>query len=1091
MNSVAQGEGFVGRYVTYPDKTKDRRAEGGRRLNGVVRESRSDAPLVTIVTVCWNSAKTIEQTIRSVFGQTYHNIEYIIVDGASDDGTLDIIQRYEDQIDYFVSEPDEGLYFAMNKGLELAQGDFILLLNSDDWYTVDAVELLLDAKDYSGCDFVSALAQLIDETGAAVQTLRPMPFNDSQYIRMSVRHETMLISKNLYNRLGPYDTNYRIIADLELTRRLFKAGATHYELTQPLLNFRTTGVSSTENSKLLLETEQFLEAEFPFLNNKEKRQLADNWAIGPKRIIEICNAHIDKPKFVRACRALLADRKRYAGQEWRETDLSVIGATDQLTFPLVSVIIPFYAAEDYFCATLDSVLAQNLREVEVICVNDCAIDDTQTIVENYRRRDPRVRTLINQHNLGPGASRNKGVAAARGQYVLFLDADDTLPSDALQKLYDVATQFGSTMVRGAIKVGQGVHGQALTKEVVNYPCGVSDRIVPNVQLATMPELLRTTEGHTTYLYEADFVRAHPYPTDLRVGEDSLFLIRAICSAQAITLIPEIVYHYRANPLSAMNKFTSRMYFDALEWRTRAWKLLNDAGQQSVGENLLFNYWNKGFFDRISQQLPPPEIEMFFEALGRSFLQAGYPGAVGIRDPHLRSIFDAAVRKVEVSSKVAPNRRERLSGVSGRREASLRNLNVATLVLWDYGGAGQGSQRRVEALRRNGVNAEIYCVFKNTNKPHVRQAPLIHTLDIPDGDAAALNAVWRANAVVTEEDAPILLSRELFSKTGAIVDFDKMSPIIDRADIVHLHWVAGMLDYKKAPNYLSDKPVVWTLADMNAFTGGCHYSEGCEGFKRECRACPLLGGSDLAHEHWKTKKRAYDALQCLHIICPSQWLADRASESSLFRGRPIHVIPNALPVDRFTPTNKLIARHKLGLPFDKKLVIFGAANQKNARKGGDILAASMELLVASGRADNVEGVFFGSSALEIGIKGHNMGHVTNEEKLSLLYAAADAYAFPSREDNAPLTVAEAMLSGTPVVAFSVGNVPELVQHKQTGYIAHYEDAADFAEGLAWVLAQPRSTGALARSIRCRTAASAHNDPNRAARTHIELYRSIKQ
>ncbi len=1090
-NGMREKQGFVGRYVTYPDKAAGRKSEGGRRLQGSVRKSSPDAPLVTIVTVCWNSAQTIEQTIRSVREQTYGNIEYIIVDGASSDTTLDIIRKYEADIDYYVSEPDDGLYYAMNKGLELAQGDYILFLNSDDWYTPDAVKALVDARGYSGCDFVSALAQLIDGNGAPTQPLRSMPFDSSQYLRMSVRHETMLISSDLYNRLGPYDTEYRIIADLEFTRRLFKAGATHYELARPLLNFRTTGVSSTDNSRLQLETAQFLAAEFPFLNESETQRLADNWATGPHGIIAIALAHADKPEFVKACRALLADRKRNAGPEWRDIDLSAIGAADRLTFPLVSVIIPFYASENHIHATLDSVLGQTLREIEVICVNDCAIDGTQTVIDEYRRRDPRLRTVINQNNLGPGASRNKGVAAARGRYVLFLDADDTLPPDALQKLFDIAERLGSTMVRGAIKIAQGVHGQALTKEIVNYPCGVTDKIIPNVNLAAMPELLRTTEGHTTYLYDADFARAHPYPTDLRVGEDSLFLARAICAAPKITLIPNVVYHYRANPDSAMNKFTSRMFFDALEWRRRAWNLLTDVGQKSIGENLLFSYWSKSFFERLSQTLTPAETEKFFEALGRALEQAGYPGSEEIRDPQLRSIFDTAVREAKFASTRAPSHREKRPDDYGRNAPQAGHLEVATFVLWDFGGAGQGSQRRVEALRRHGVNAEIYSVFKKTSKPHVRQAPIIRKLGVSDGDDAELNKAWRTHAVVTEEDTRVLQARELFSKTGAIVDFDQMEPVFESADIVHLHWIAGMMDYEKAPIYLRDKPVVWTLADMNAFTGGCHYSEGCEGYKRECRSCPLLGGSNFAHENWKVKKRAYDELQNLHIVCPSQWLADRAAESALFRGRPIHVIPNALPVDRFQPTNKLAARQQLGLPLNKKLVVFGAANIKNPRKGGDILAASMERLAAPGRSDDVEGLFFGSSALDIGVRSHEMGHVSDEQKLSLIYAAADAYAFPSREDNAPLTVAEALLSGTPVVGFSVGNVPELVTHRDTGYIARYEDVSDFAEGLAWALDQPRSTDTLARSLRCSAAARRYNDPDRSAKAHIALYESISK
>ena len=121
MSTPHQIDRFVGRYTTCPDRTGKRQAEGGRRLHGKAENSEQASPLVSILTVCWNSAATIEQTIKSVGHQTYTNIEHVVVDGASTDGTLNILRKYESQIDYFVSEPDTGLYQAMNKALELAR----------------------------------------------------------------------------------------------------------------------------------------------------------------------------------------------------------------------------------------------------------------------------------------------------------------------------------------------------------------------------------------------------------------------------------------------------------------------------------------------------------------------------------------------------------------------------------------------------------------------------------------------------------------------------------------------------------------------------------------------------------------------------------------------------------------------------------------------------------------------------------------------------------------------------------------------------------------------------------------------------------
>jgi len=306
----------------------------------------------------------------------------------------------------------------------------------------------------------------------------------------------------------------------------------------------------------------------------------------------------------------------------------------------------------------------------------------------------------------------------------------------------------------------------------------------------------------------------------------------------------------------------------------------------------------------------------------------------------------------------------------------------------------------------------------------------------------------------------------------------------------LHWVAGMLDYPNLDTILGDKPVVWTLHDMNAFTGGCHYSEGCTGYRTSCQDCPLIeAGSSAAHEFWARKREGLSKIRNLHIVCPSQWLADCVKESSLLGDRPVHVIPNVMPVTRFLPTNKVVARLKLGIPVDRNYIVFGADSLANERKGGHILRESLHKLRDLGAADNVEALFFGASGLNVGIPSRNMGYVSDPDWLALIYAAADVFAFPSLEDNAPQTVVEAMLSGTPVVSFPIGNVPELVRHRETGYIARYADVDDFTTGLNWALAGHQSADGKIRGIEAHLDAFAHHEPDSVIQRHLDLFLNI--
>jgi|GEM_PF-204497 len=1081
---MAESNDFVGQYFRYPESRAGRLAEGGRRLKNITQESRTGEPLVTVVTVCFNSAKTIEQAIRSVLGQTYSNIEYVIVDGASSDATLEIIRKYETRIDYYVSEPDDGLYYAMNKGLELAQGEYVLFLNSDDWYTLDAVESLVKAKDYSGCDFVSALADYVDEKAGATKTLRAMPFDSSQYLRMSIRHETMLISKEIYNRIGPYDTQYKILSDREYAARLFDRECTHHEVHRPLLKFRTTGVSNTNRELLRTEQDLILANEFPFLSPDERRRLNNHADATPETFVTIANSHLEHPKFVKACRAFLVDHKANHGKKWQSANTNDIGAKKRYAYPKISVILPFYNARDSIEASLKSVLAQTLSEIEIVCVDDCAIDDSLAVIEDYARRDRRIRTIKNPRNLGLGASRNAGIRAACGQYIFHIDPDDTLPRNALETLYKLATAHGSELVKGAFRADQIVHGRPTGNGSIKYPCGISDGEKINTSLAERPALLQSTEGHWSVLYLAEFAETTPYPTDLKMGQDSIFLVNAMKKAHSITLTPQVVYNYQTNPRSAMNAFSARKCFDEIEWRRRAWHVLEEAGHGKIGDRLLYSYWNPALFDSLPSILSKEEQLKFFQTLNAVFEQTDFRGYSSIQNQKIKTVFDE-----KTNGKRFHNHEGRLAEIKPPIASRRNKLRVALFSTRDHGGAGLASKRCLEALHRNGQQAELLCYIADSTSPHIQQMPPSAQYSEGAADKAALNRFWRDRAVLTHQENEHLRARELFSKTGAVVDYTSVKSLFDEADIIHFHWVVGLFDFVNASEILGNRPVVWTLHDMNPFTGGCHYTEGCVGYEQDCKSCPLLCGSELANQYWRQKQYAYRGLQNLHIVCPSQWLADKAAESSLFGNRPIHVIPNPLPIDKFYPVNKFVARRRLGLPLDKKLILFGADSLANKRKGGELLVGSVRRLAALNHTDKVEGVVFGASDLEIGVKTHSMGHISDAERLALVYSAADVFAFPSLEDNAPMTIAEAMLCGTTPVAYPVGNVPELVAHRETGYIARYKDIEDFADGLAWALEQPRSGEALARSVRCATKVRRHNDPDRSAKAHIALYESI--
>ena len=276
-----------------------------------------------------------------------------------------------------------------------------------------------------------------------------------------------------------------------------------------------------------------------------------------------------------------------------------------------------------------------------------------------------------------------------------------------------------------------------------------------------------------------------------------------------------------------------------------------------------------------------------------------------------------------------------------------------------------------------------------------------------------------------------------------------------SDIIHLHWICGgMLRIEELKQI--NKPIIWTLHDMWAFTGGCHYSDGCDRFQQDCGNCPQLdrsGKDDLSWSILRRKKKAWNWLD-ITIVTPSRWLAECAKESSLFKNRRIEVIHNGLDLNLFKPIAKTTARKIWDLPVDKKLVLFGAMSAtSDHRKGFDLLYEGLKQLSAQW-SDKADLIVFGSSELEnppnFGLPVHYLGRLHDDVSLSLLYAAVDVMVTPSRQDNLPNTVVESLACGTPVVAFDIGGMPDMIDHKLNGYLAKPFETSDLAAGINWVL-----------------------------------------
>ncbi len=333
------------------------------------------------------------------------------------------------------------------------------------------------------------------------------------------------------------------------------------------------------------------------------------------------------------------------------------------------------------------------------------------------------------------------------------------------------------------------------------------------------------------------------------------------------------------------------------------------------------------------------------------------------------------------------------------------------------------------------------------------------------------------------------TKTLFSPswTGFGNIIDKINDI--NPDIVHFHWICeGMIkieDLKKI-----EQSIVWSLHDMWAFTGGCHYDEGCGGYENVCGNCKVLGSTtdnDLSRRVFRRKEKQFLQKKDITIVGLSRWITDCSKRSTLFKSKRHVNLPNPIDTALFKPFDKEKSRELWGLPQNKRLVLFGAMNAtSDPRKGFKELSEALYKIENS----DIEVVVFGNSEPQepedFGLKAHYVGELHDNQSLVTLYSAADVMVVPSRQENLSNAIMESLACGTPVVAFDVGGNSDMVEHKLNGYLAKPFDASDLKTGIEWVLGHK---GYDELSSNAREKVLREFESSLVAGKYMELYREI--
>lgn len=277
-----------------------------------------------------------------------------------------------------------------------------------------------------------------------------------------------------------------------------------------------------------------------------------------------------------------------------------------------------------------------------------------------------------------------------------------------------------------------------------------------------------------------------------------------------------------------------------------------------------------------------------------------------------------------------------------------------------------------------------------------------------------------------------------------------------ADVLNLHWLGnGTISVREIGRLT--KPVVWTLHDMWAFCGAEHYAADMPdsrfrvGYLRD-NAPDEERTKDFNRQTWMRKFRNWK--QPMYIVCPSRWLANCAQESILFKDWPVQVIPNPIDLDVWRPIPKPLARSVLGVDPSARLVLLGApGGLSDPRKGGDLALEALARLAVGPNAPDAL-LVFGQSAPSghpaLPLPTRFLGQLHDDLSLALTYSAADVFVMPSRQEAFGQTALESLACGTPVVAFEISGLPDIVNHQENGWLARPFDTGDLAKGIGWVL-----------------------------------------
>lgn len=424
------------------------------------------------------------------------------------------------------------------------------------------------------------------------------------------------------------------------------------------------------------------------------------------------------------------------------------------------------------------------------------------------------------------------------------------------------------------------------------------------------------------------------------------------------------------------------------------------------------------------------------------------------------------------------------------------MNIVQISTYDViGGAGRAAYRLHCGLKEIGHRSLMLVREKASDDPEVFCPSVIDKKKDNQERIFHFDAIQKAYIDWNRTD----VSNTMFSLPFPGHNLSSL-PVLAEADIINLHWITGFQSTQTLKKLFAlGKPIVWTLHDMWAFTGGCHYSAGCKQYFQDCCACPQLCEDPLG----LTKTILQDKLTHLKgsnlvVVTPSRWMADCAKESALFRGSRVESIPNSLETDIFFPFPKAEAKRNLGFEEETTIILFGCQYFQEKRKGfSELLSALSDCLdhlefQELVKKDKLKVLTFGSPIdhlNRLGIPIVSLGTLASDEEIRTAYCGADLFMLPSLEDNLPNTILEAMACGTSVVAFDTGGIRDMIEDGVNGFLVPSGDTKALAQRVLNLIFDSDRREQF--GVKSREKVKAHYTLSMQAKNYLSIYEQLSE